>query len=102
MNKEKLYKAARSEAFDLVDCAHKTDSHDIVEAFVQGAEWLMEQPLIERMTEKEKHLMRELYECYMQHEDTCRKIGLHDAEMIAKGSVATMRDIFGDWIANEE
>lgn len=66
MNKEKLYNVALSEAFDLVDCAHKTDSHDLVEAFVQGAEWLMAQPLAERLSEEERENIKELHDNFAQ------------------------------------
>lgn len=61
MEKEKLYNAARSEAFDLVDCAHQTDSHDLVEAFVQGAEWLQSQPIADRLTEEERGKIKGMY-----------------------------------------
>lgn len=54
MDREELYEAARSEAFDLIDLSHTTDQKDLVEAFVQGAEWLMNQPLSKRLTETEK------------------------------------------------
>lgn len=61
MDKEKLYNAARSEAFDLIDPAHTTDRSDLVEAFVQGAEWLQSQPLSERLNEEEKEKIKAIY-----------------------------------------
>lgn len=81
MEKEKLYNTARSEAFDLVDCAHQTDSHDLVEAFVSGAEWLQSQPLSERLTEEEWEEYQELrlYANYAYHWGkspvVCKKCG---------------------------
>lgn len=61
MENDKLYNAARSEAFDLVDCAHQTDKRDLVEAFVQGAEWLQSQPIADRLTEEEREKIKEMY-----------------------------------------
>lgn len=45
-----------------------------------------------------KEKLRELYEMYSQHESVTDKKGLHEAMLIARGSMAAMRDIFGDAI----
>lgn len=42
-----------------------------------------------------KSQLKELYDCYRQHEHTCKAKGLHNATLIAIGSQATMCDIFG-------
>lgn len=96
MNKEKLYNAARSEAFDLVDCAHKTDSHDLVEAFVQGAEWLMGQPLRERLTEEEKEKLQRLYDesAFLADAESINKEGMAGA--IYYGRIMALWMVFGN------
>lgn len=45
------------------------------------------------LVKKEKAM--ELYDCFFQNIRASRKLGLTHAEDIAKGSCATMRDIFG-------
>ena len=49
-----------------------------------------------------KSQLKELYDCYRQHEQTCKVKGLHNATLIAIGSQATMRDIFGKSLFEEE
>ena len=49
-----------------------------------------------------KSKLKELYDCYRQHEQTCKAKGLHNATLIAIGSQATMRDIFGDSLFEEK
>lgn len=49
-----------------------------------------------------KRQLKELYDCYRQHEHTCKAKGLHNATLIAIGSQATMRDIFGKSLFEEE
>lgn len=53
-------------------------------------EWLLKDHLV-----VEKSKVISLYNCYNQHIQTSSKNGLHDALVIAKGSIATMHDIFG-------
>ena len=48
-----------------------------------------------------KSQLKELYDCYRQHEHTCKAKGLHNATLIAIGSQATMRDIFGSSLFEE-
>ena len=49
-----------------------------------------------------KSQLKELYDCYRQHEQTCKAKGLHNATLIAIGSQATMCDIFGKSLFEEE
>lgn len=49
-----------------------------------------------------KSQLKELYDCYKQHEQVTDKKGLHDAMLIARGSIATMQDLFGKELFNEE
>ena len=49
-----------------------------------------------------KSLLKELYDCYKQHEAVSKEKGLYEAEMIARGSQATMRDIYGSRFFVEE
>lgn len=43
----------------------------------------------------------ELYDCYKQHEVVTDKKGLHEAMLIARGSMAAFRDIFGTELFEE-
>lgn len=45
--------------------------------------------------------VRELYDCYKQHEAVTNQKGLHEAMIIARGSVAAFRDIFGSELFKE-
>ncbi|MBD5302322.1 MAG: hypothetical protein HDS16_04920 [Bacteroides sp.] len=49
-----------------------------------------------------KTLLKELYDCYKQHESVSKEKGLYESEMIARGSQATMRDIFGKSLLEKE
>lgn len=49
-----------------------------------------------------KSQLKELYDCYRQHEHTCKAKGLHNATLIAIGSQATMCDIFGSSLFEED
>ena len=49
-----------------------------------------------------KSQLKELYECYKQHEVVSKEKSLYEAEMIARGSQATMRDIFGSGLFENE
>ena len=49
-----------------------------------------------------KSKVKELYDCYCQHEQTCKAKDLHNATLIAIGSQATMVDIFGKSLFEEE
>lgn len=97
MEKDKLEKAALLSAYNYANPDSDEPCYDngFYEGFIKGAEWLMGQPLVERLTEGEKKTLRELYACYKQHEAVSKEKGLYEAEMIARGSTATMRDIFG-------
>ena len=48
-----------------------------------------------------KSELKEIYACYKQHEEVSDKKGLHEAMLIARGSQATMRDIFGKSLFEE-
>lgn len=45
--------------------------------------------------------VRELYDCYKQHEAVTNEKGLHEAMIIARGSMAAFRDIFGKELFEE-
>lgn len=62
-----------------------------IREFKQCADFLLRDHLI-----VEKSKVIELYDCYNQHIQASNKNGLHDAMVIAKGSIATMHDIFGE------
>lgn len=63
MDRDKLYKQASSAASNYAN--HDGDEHcldmDFYEGFKQGAEWLMGQPLSERLTEDEMEKIIERY-----------------------------------------
>ena len=60
-------------------------------------EWLCKDYAIVSKTQ-----LKELYGCYKQHESVSKEKGLYEAEMIARGSQATMRDIFGESFFEED
>lgn len=45
--------------------------------------------------------VKELYDCYKQHEAVTDKKRLHEAMLIARGSMAAFRDIFGTQLFEE-
>ena len=66
MDKEKLIKAAWDyrKANRYEDNPYQTD---IMDAFCYGADWLMAQPLADRLTDEEKEKIRALYNEYHAH-----------------------------------
>lgn len=66
-------------------------NNDSITLLYEFYQWLEENYFI-----KSKELMREYYDCYSQNIEAARKLKLTEAEEIALGSCATMRDIFGN------
>lgn len=54
MENDKLEKAAKREAYDNYDRSY----NDRRDGFIKGAEWLMSQPLSERLTEEEREKIK--------------------------------------------
>lgn len=67
----------------------KLDS-DLEHEFANFLSWLCKEYIL-----LEKNTIRELHDCYKQNEYIASKKELHNAILIAKGSIATMHDIFG-------
>lgn len=57
MDKEKLNKAAEDEAHS----NYNVCCNDYKGGFIKGAEWLLSQPLCERLTEEEKEKIKAIY-----------------------------------------
>ena len=57
MDKEKLNKAAKHEAYNNCSISYK----DYKEGFIKSADWLMTQPLINRLTDEEKEKIMQIY-----------------------------------------
>lgn len=91
--KEKLENAADIASDNAVFDSNPWNVYN--DGFIKGAKWLQSQPLEDKLSEYDKKFLRELYTYYEQHEAVCKEKGLYEAEMIARGSTATMRDIFG-------
>lgn len=70
MEKDKLENAAES-AMEGLGYFTQVNAASIKTAFIQGAEWLIGQPLRERMTEEEKEKIKERYDYYMSEEPNC-------------------------------
>lgn len=49
-----------------------------------------------------KSKIKEIYDCYKQHKQVTSKKGLHEAMLIARGSISAMHDIFGKSLFNKE
>ena len=62
MDKEKLNDAAKDfAAWETINRRNPTNNYYCKSGFIKGAEWLMSQPLAERLTEEEKEKIRNLY-----------------------------------------
>lgn len=56
---------------------------------------------LKKLLHRAENQLKELYDCYKQHEQVTNKKGLYDAMLIARGSMAAMRDIFGKSLFEE-
>lgn len=83
-----------AEAEDVMSYANHDMNVFFVERFMK---WLAE-----RYCVVERSKVVEMYECYTQNIQASHKLGLTHAEDIAKGSCATMRDIFGSETFNKK
>ena len=75
MNKDKLNEACDT-AFLENYFPSATESPDprwemFADGFKQGAQWVMQQPLSDRLTDEEKEKIRERYNYYMSEEPNC-------------------------------
>lgn len=59
MDKEKLKDAALAHCDDFTN--YITTVLDVIRAFCGGAEWLMSQPLADRLTDEEKERIKSIY-----------------------------------------
>lgn len=62
MEKDKLEKAAKREAYDNYDRSY----NDRRDGFIKGAEYLMAQPLAERLRKEERENIKELHDNFAQ------------------------------------
>lgn len=69
---------------------------DKILEFIDVVGFLSEHCIIETNSK-----LKEIYDCYKQHEQVTDKKGLHEAMLIARGSMAAMRDVFGEKMFNE-
>ena len=90
MNKFDIINLARKYAED--KCNGNSDTERVIEDFLG---WLTETHCIVT-----KEWIISLYECYTQHESASLKNQLHDATLIARGSMVTLRDCFGTEVFN--
>lgn len=63
MNREKINNAAEEAFEDYLLFSETTDSKssdDYINGFKRGADWLMQQPLSERLTDEEKEKIRDI------------------------------------------
>ena len=85
-----LHRISESEAY------YENKQNIETEAVLPILQWLSKDYCIVPKT-----LLKELYDCYKQHESVSKEKGLYESEMIARGSQATMRDIFGKSLFEE-
>lgn len=60
MDKEKLNKAAEEAAEKYINASYAF-CNEVFDGFISGADWLMQQPLSERLTDEEKEKIRAKY-----------------------------------------
>lgn len=70
MDRDKLNKAAEEAAEKYIN-ASDAFCNEVFDGFIQGANWLMQQPLSERLTDEEKKWIKERYNYYMSEESNC-------------------------------
>ena len=90
MNKFDRINLAKKYAED--KCNGSGDTERVIEDFLG---WLTETHCIVT-----KEWIISLYECYTQHESAALKNQLHDATLIARGSILTLKDCFGKELFN--
>lgn len=61
MDADKLSKAALAHCEDFANGTYKTTVFDVLSGFKDGADWLMQQPLADRLTDEEKEKIIKRY-----------------------------------------
>lgn len=70
MDREKINEAAKQDAINtVIGDFYERGNYEM--GFVSGAEWLMGQPIVERLTEDELKRIKEKYDYYMSEEPNC-------------------------------
>lgn len=92
MDKEKLKDAALAHCGDFAN--YITTVLDVLRAFRGGAEWLMSQPLADRLTEEEKEEVRKFYRANMHYAIECSEKDEKDPDKSVRQSMAVRREIF--------
>ena len=97
MNKEKLIEAADIASDNAIFDSHPWNVYR--DGFIAGVEWLMQQPLSDRLTEEEKRKIRNLY---MQAEEL-ELYGATDYDKReGRAFIVVFHSIFGKEMFNEK
>ena len=100
MNKEKLRDAADIASDNAIFDSHPWNVYR--DGFIAGVEWLMQQPLSDRLIEEEKARIKEIYSVYQEVEmdDNPYRPASYVDEAIAK--MCLLDDIFGQELFNKK
>ena len=92
MDKDKLNEAALEYSEDFANGTYKPTVFDVLSAFKDGTNWLMQQPLADRLTDEEKaELIADFNRCKLLANKDYRD-----------GRIVTYVNIFGKELFNEK
>ena len=102
MDKDKLNEAALEYSEDFANGTYKPTVFDVLSAFKDGTNWLMQQPLADRLTDEEKEKHKATYNRLVALQKEALKDHDDFTINITAAQLGTFAQIFGKELFNEK